>query len=260
MKNLLRSALKPRFLRPSSYHTPVRLFLSALSVAMLAACVHDNSHPPTTPATAAQSRHTESNTFVETPPDRFAGEWHPATMDNPFDAEEDVVSHSSISDTLAPEDHAMTVLVIESPEHLAKLVEHQRAAMLAESNDEHHEPVTPLPQPEQRLFHFDFDQAQLSEADLAELQNHALYLLEHPGINIRINGHTDAQGHRAYNQKLSERRARQASLLLQQMGVDEPRIEIMGWGSQVPLEGGARHRDHRRIEVEYIDAQFAANH
>ena len=55
---------------------------------------------------------------------------------------------------------------------------------------------------------FDFDKSDIREDAAAALDEVANIIREHPGQPVRIEGHTDARGSEAYNQRLSEDRAR----------------------------------------------------
>ncbi|HEX5129044.1 MAG TPA: OmpA family protein, partial [Usitatibacter sp.] len=54
---------------------------------------------------------------------------------------------------------------------------------------------------------FDFDKAELKAGAAPSLAKVAAVLKSYPKATARIEGHTDSKGERAYNQKLSERRA-----------------------------------------------------
>ena len=72
---------------------------------------------------------------------------------------------------------------------------------------------------------------------------------------LAIEGHTDASGSEAYNQKLSERRARAiASYLVTNHGVETSRLRAVGKGESRPLKG-QDPLDPRNRRVEFRSAE-----
>jgi OmpA-OmpF porin, OOP family len=70
------------------------------------------------------------------------------------------------------------------------------------------------------------------------------------GMKFRIEGHTDAQGGRAYNLDLSQRRAQAVADYLQSLGVPADRLEVRGFGFDRPLSGySATAEENRRVEA-----------
>jgi outer membrane protein OmpA-like peptidoglycan-associated protein len=78
------------------------------------------------------------------------------------------------------------------------------------------------------------------KADLAEdakfvLHDLAKVMNKNPEVKLKIQGHTSAEGDAAYNQKLSEARAKAAvDFLVEQKGVDINRLSYEGLGSSMP--------------------------
>ena len=67
-----------------------------------------------------------------------------------------------------------------------------------------------------------------------------------------IIGHTDTKGPAAYNQDLSERRAKAVVRWLINHGIDKDQLTPIGYGESVPLSDGTTDKDHainRRVEV-----------
>lgn len=87
-----------------------------------------------------------------------------------------------------------------------------------------------------------------------ELNKLAQYLIHHPQMEIRINGHSDNSGSRAKNQKLSELRAREVFEYLIKKGAQN-KMYFKGFGSNFPVasndtdDGKAKNR---RVEFEII--------
>jgi len=77
-----------------------------------------------------------------------------------------------------------------------------------------------------------------------------------PGLNITVAGHTDSSGNDAFNQKLSEERAKSVSQYLVTIGISETRINAVGYGETQPVADNdtAWNRSlNRRIEFRVND-------
>lgn len=99
---------------------------------------------------------------------------------------------------------------------------------------------------------FDFDSDQLRPEAKANLRSLASSLDEYPGTDLLIAGHTDWIGSEAYNQDLSERRARAAANYLVEVGVARSRVATRGLGESEPIasnETEAGRQKNRRVEV-----------
>lgn len=106
---------------------------------------------------------------------------------------------------------------------------------------------------------FDFDRATLRGEAIATLDRLAELIAASGGDGrIMIEGHTDARGEEAYNQRLSEQRAEAVKAHLVSKGVDAARIETRGLGMTRPVAPNARpdgsddeegRQRNRRVEV-----------
>ncbi|MBL7901109.1 MAG: OmpA family protein [Bacteroidia bacterium] len=88
----------------------------------------------------------------------------------------------------------------------------------------------------------------------AELNKLSQYLIRHPEIEIRINGHSDNSGFAFKNQRISELRAREVFEYLIKKGVQN-KMYFKGFGSSMPIaenntESG--RAKNRRVEFEII--------
>ncbi len=84
---------------------------------------------------------------------------------------------------------------------------------------------------------FDFDKATLRPDAVATLGEAAEILRRYPELRVEVAGHTDLCGSDAYNQNLSERRARTVYDYLTSNGVDAARLAgPNGYGESRPLE------------------------
>lgn len=83
-------------------------------------------------------------------------------------------------------------------------------------------------------------------------------LREHPGLRLRIEGHTDTDGETDYNQELSDRRAASVKrFLVDRYGIDEGRLEAAGFGESQPVAGNATpegKQQNRRVELVKLEA------
>ncbi len=74
--------------------------------------------------------------------------------------------------------------------------------------------------------------ADLSESAKFVLHDLAKIMKKNPQIKLRLEGHTSAEGDAAFNQKLSENRAKSAvAFLVEYEGIDVARLEAVGFGS-----------------------------
>lgn len=100
-----------------------------------------------------------------------------------------------------------------------------------------------------RGVNFDFDKATLRPESAAILDEAATVLSKYPQLKVEVAGHTDSVGADAYNQRLSERRAKAAYDYLLAHGVSAAQLAgPNGYGESHPIdtndtsEGRARNR------------------
>jgi outer membrane protein OmpA-like peptidoglycan-associated protein len=102
---------------------------------------------------------------------------------------------------------------------------------------------------------FDFDKATIKTQYLGFLDDVIKVLNANPSLRIETQGHTDSVGSNAYNQGLSERRAKAVQAYLVQNGVDASRVTAVGLGEESPAysndtkDGQAKNR---RVELNPI--------
>jgi OOP family OmpA-OmpF porin len=101
---------------------------------------------------------------------------------------------------------------------------------------------------------FELNKGDLTADSKEILDKVAASLIERKDIqNIQVIGHTDSLGSSAYNQSLSEKRAKTVAGYMIYKGVDETRISSTGMGESQPIadngtkEGRARNR---RVELQ----------
>jgi outer membrane protein OmpA-like peptidoglycan-associated protein len=100
-------------------------------------------------------------------------------------------------------------------------------------------PPPPAPPAKRKIVlrgvNFDFDKATI-RADARPVLDEAINILKHEsGISVVAEGHTDAVGTDAYNQRLSERRAKAVKDYLVNGGVSASRIDTVGYGEAKPV-------------------------
>lgn len=78
----------------------------------------------------------------------------------------------------------------------------------------------------------------------------ALQSPELRNLSIVVEGHTDASGAAAYNQKLSERRAMSAADFLASLGIAKTRLKVVGRGEDDPIDNLSPYAaKQRRVEI-----------
>lgn len=86
-----------------------------------------------------------------------------------------------------------------------------------------------------RNIFFDLDKYSLKDESKTELDRLLELLENNPTLEIEISGHTDTQGSAAYNQKLSEDRAKAVVDYLVAFGIARERFEYKGYGESKPM-------------------------
>lgn len=103
--------------------------------------------------------------------------------------------------------------------------------------------------------YFEFDSYALIEKSKSELELVFEFLQKNNALQVEIGGHTDASGTAAYNQELSEKRAKSVFDFLVEMGVPPAQMKYMGYGSQYPVTQNNKESDNsknRRIEFRIL--------
>ncbi len=100
------------------------------------------------------------------------------------------------------------------------------------------------PQVVENIF-YDFDKATLRPESKEALDEMASMLADNPNVTIEMGSHTDRHGSDAYNDRLSDRRAKSVVDYLISSGVDPRRLTWKGYGESNPK------KVTRRINKEY---------
>lgn len=109
---------------------------------------------------------------------------------------------------------------------------------------------------------FDVNRATLRSGGEQNMRRIAEILRQYPNNQISVEGHTDATGSDAYNQKLSEDRAASVRTALVSGGVDASRVTSRGFGKTQPVATNATaegRQRNRRVEVVVLGAGSLAD-
>lgn len=101
---------------------------------------------------------------------------------------------------------------------------------------------------------FDTNSAKLKHTADAKLQQVVDFAGKYPDANLEVSGYTDSRGSKAYNLKLSKRRAESVKAYLVKHGVAADRIVAKGFGMEHPVADNktrAGRAQNRRVEVRY---------
>ena len=109
--------------------------------------------------------------------------------------------------------------------------------------------------------YYAYNQHQLQEGSLSELQELARAMNSNPTIKVQLSAHTDSRGESLYNQLLSDKRAKSAKDYLISLGVNATRIVAIGFGEsrlRNQCDDGVEctdeeHQFNRRTEVKILD-------
>jgi outer membrane protein OmpA-like peptidoglycan-associated protein len=109
---------------------------------------------------------------------------------------------------------------------------------------------------------FDVNKATLKSGAEANIRRIATILQQYPDKQISVEGHTDATGSDAYNQKLSEDRAASVKAALIAGGVNPAVISSRGFGKTQPVatnDTPAGRQQNRRVEIVVLGAGKVAD-
>jgi outer membrane protein OmpA-like peptidoglycan-associated protein len=103
---------------------------------------------------------------------------------------------------------------------------------------------------------FDTNEATLKPGAMLAMDRLARFLESNADTRLIIEGHTDSTGSDAYNQELSQRRARAVADELVSRGIASSRFEAIGRGEAFPEAGNdtaAGRQQNRRVEIVFSD-------
>jgi len=114
-----------------------------------------------------------------------------------------------------------------------------------------------------RGVHFDFDKSDIRTDSRPVLDEAAQTLLGYPNVRVSVEGHTDAIGSAAYNERLSVRRAEAVFRYLVNHGVSPDRMEVVGYGKSRPVadnETESGRAQNRRVELHVVNQPENGEH
>jgi outer membrane protein OmpA-like peptidoglycan-associated protein len=105
---------------------------------------------------------------------------------------------------------------------------------------------------------FAVGQSALSPRARDEVARIAAVLAQYPEHRISVEGHTDATGSLALNQRLSEERGNSVRAALVASGIDPTRVGVIGHGPNLPIADNATaagRAENRRVEIVILGAR-----
>lgn len=108
------------------------------------------------------------------------------------------------------------------------------------------------------IINFDFDKSYIKEEASKELDKLVAVMTEYPSMVIKIESHTDAIGTAAYNDYLSDKRAKSTRDYIISQGIEASRIQsAIGYGEQQLLNGcGALSNCSEEKDAENRRSEF----
>lgn len=107
--------------------------------------------------------------------------------------------------------------------------------------------------------HFETGKALLREESLPVLDDVARLMEQNRTIlKVRIDGHTDSDGSEAFNERLSDERAKAVKEYLAGRGIDAGRLAVKGWGERqprLPNDSEANRSKNRRVEFHVVEVE-----
>lgn len=117
----------------------------------------------------------------------------------------------------------------------------------------------PVPAAPERIvlrgINFDFDKAVIKPEFAPVLDTAAEVLKSRAGLKVNVEGHTCSMGSDAYNQKLSERRAKAVKAYLVKKGVKADNLTSVGYGESRPMSDNKKKSGrqlNRRVEFNLM--------
>ena len=98
---------------------------------------------------------------------------------------------------------------------------------------------------------FEVNKANITPQSMGTINEIVKMMKEHTDLKFSIEGHTDSDGDKASNQKLSEERAQAVKDILVESGIDASRLETKGWGDTKPVDSNSTPEgkaNNRRVE------------
>jgi len=100
--------------------------------------------------------------------------------------------------------------------------------------------------------YFDYDSTTVKPRFAEIIQRAAAHLQNNPAGRLRLEGHTDEQGTRAYNLALGERRAQSVRDMILELGALAEQVDWVSYGEELPAvtgQGEGIWGQNRRVEI-----------
>ena len=100
--------------------------------------------------------------------------------------------------------------------------------------------------------YFDYDSTTVKPSFAEIIQRAAAHLQNNPAGRLRLEGHTDERGTRAYNLALGERRAQSVRDVILELGALAEQVDWVSYGEELPAvtgQGEGIWRQNRRVEI-----------
>ena len=105
--------------------------------------------------------------------------------------------------------------------------------------------------------YYDLDKYNIRSDAASELDKLVAILQDNPTLKIELGSHTDARATDAYNQKLSQNRAKSAVEYIVSKGIDASRMTYKGYGETLLIVKNAKteeeHQRNRRTEFKILE-------
>ena len=107
------------------------------------------------------------------------------------------------------------------------------------------------------VVYFEYDKYSIEKTEDKEIiKKYSEYMLKYESATLRIEGHADERGSRAYNLALGEKRAETIKEMMLINGVKNDSIEVVSYGEENPAVLGTNEETHslnRRVEIIFSD-------
>jgi OOP family OmpA-OmpF porin len=109
-----------------------------------------------------------------------------------------------------------------------------------------------------QMIQFEFDSDVITEPGKVQIDAFGAALADERlnGIALKVVGHTDSKGSEAYNDSLSERRAKAVfRYLREEVGLSESRLEVAWSGEAEPIasnDSAEGRAQNRRVEMVFL--------
>jgi outer membrane protein OmpA-like peptidoglycan-associated protein len=108
--------------------------------------------------------------------------------------------------------------------------------------------------------YYDYNKSDIRPDAAVELDKVVAILNKYPKMTIELRSHTDSRGKDAYNEKLSDSRAKSATQYINSQGIDIARLKAKGYGEKELLNkctngvecDDKMHEENRRTEFKIL--------